>query len=189
MASLAMRDDDLPPRQDAGPTLMAISGVLMFFVLLTTALRIFVRIKNRIFGWDDVTILMSVACAVTRLAHEVKQHHHGNGQHKVYLDPYDYKMINKFGWFAQIFLFSAVAFLKVSLGLLILRIKNTRPLRYLVYGTIGGVLVTNFGVVIILLAECRPAGFWRGASAKCWPPKVRIYSIYATIGMLNLNEL
>jgi hypothetical protein len=53
----------------------------------------------------------------------------------------------------------------------------------------AGVLVTNFGCVIILLAECRPAGFWREASAKCWPSNIRIYSIYATIGMFTFPSV
>ena len=154
----------------------------MAFILTTTALRMFVRIKNRIFGWDDATILMSVACAITRLAFLIRQEQHGNGKHNVYLSSYDYMMVNKYGWFSQIFLFSAVAFLKLSIGLLILRIKDSKALRMLMYGVVSGVLFTNFGVVVILLAECRPAGFWRGKAAKCWPSKVRIYSIYATIG-------
>ena len=52
----------------------------------------------------------------------------------------------------------------------------------------AGVLITNFGCVIILSVECRPAGFWRGVLAKCWPSKIRIYSMYATIGMLVLSK-
>ncbi|KAK1498951.1 integral membrane protein [Colletotrichum cuscutae] len=46
----------------------------------------------------------------------------------------------------------------------------------------ASVLVTNFGVVVILIAECQPIGFWRGKSAVCWPTHIRIYFIYATIG-------
>ncbi|RDL41219.1 Integral membrane protein [Venustampulla echinocandica] len=189
MSGLAHRDNGLPPQQDVGPILMWISGILMVLTVISTALRIFVRCKNRIFGWDDATMLLCVACAATRLGFEIKQAQHGNGKHRVYLSDQNYMMINKYGWYGQIFLFASVAFLKVSICLLILRIKNTKPLKILVYTVMAGVLITNFGVVIILLAECRPAGFWRGSSAKCWPTNIRIYCIYATIGYSVLTDL
>jgi hypothetical protein len=178
-----------PPKDDAGPILMWVSGVLMTFIIITTSLRMYVRIANRIFGWDDGTILIAVAIAVTRLGFEIKQSKYGNGQHRTYLTPHSYMMINKYGWLAQILLFSAVAFLKVSICLLILRIKDTRTFRIVIFTVMAGVLFTNFGCVIILLAECKPVGFWRGASAKCWPSKIRIYSIYATIGTRSFKFL
>jgi hypothetical protein len=183
--SLLSRDGSPPPDDDVGPVLMWISGVLAFFVITTTFLRLYVRVFNRIFGWDDGTILIACLTAVVRLAFLIKQSQHGNGRHRVYIKENDYMMINMYGWYAQIFLFTSVAFLKVSICLLLLRIKDTKPLRILLYIVMGGVIITNFGVVFILLAECRPAGFWRGASAQCWPTQIRIYSIYATICMLN----
>ena len=161
---------------------MWISGILMFFILVTTALRLVVRHFNRSLGFDDVAITLSVACAITRLAFLAKQYQHGNGRHMVYLTPENYTMINMYGWYAQIFLFSSVAFLKISIGLLILRLKDTKVLRIMTWTVIALVCITNFGVVVILLAECKPAGFWRGKNAVCWPNRVRIYSIYATIG-------
>ncbi|KAE9370148.1 hypothetical protein N431DRAFT_546099 [Stipitochalara longipes BDJ] len=181
--------NNLPSKDDAGPILMWISGVLMTFIILTTSLRMFVRIRNRILGWDDGTILIAVALAITRLGFQIEQSKYGNGKHRIYLTPYQYTMINKYGWAAQILLFSAVAFLKVSICLLILRIKDTRVLRMVVCTVMAGVLFTNFGCVIILLAECKPAGFWRGATAKCWSPKIRIYSIYATIAYSVVTDM
>lgn len=179
----------LPPQEDAGPILMWISGVLMGLIVITTALRMFVRGINRIIGWDDATILVTVAITITRLGFQIEQSRHGNGKHRVYLNADDYKLINKYGWYAQIMLFIAVAFLKLSICLLILRIKDTKALKAVVYTVMSGVLFTNFGCVIILIAECKPAGFWRGSSAKCWPNKIRIYSIYATIGMsISMND-
>lgn len=168
---------------------MWVSGVLMVFIVITTSLRLFVRIANRIFGWDDATILIAVALTITRFGFQIEQAKHGNGQHREYLTAENYTMVNKYGWYAQLLLFSAVAFLKVSICFLILRIKNTRALRIVVCTVVAGVLFTNFGCFVILLAECKPAGFWRGASAVCWPSRIRIYSIYATIGMCTPPRL
>src|SRR5882757_7458982 len=124
-----MNVNDLPPQNDDGLILMWVSGVLMIFIIINTALRIFVRMKNRIVRWDDATILVAVALATTRLGFQIEQSKCGNGKYRIYLTPHNYQMINNYGWAAQIFLFSAVAFLKVSICLLIFRIKDTRALR------------------------------------------------------------
>ncbi|KAI8278033.1 hypothetical protein K4K56_000409 [Colletotrichum sp. SAR 10_98] len=180
--SILQRDEALPPDEDIGPASVATAAVLTALMIITTSARIWVRTANRKLGWDDWTILIASGVSIVRFAFVVKQQQYGNGRHRVYLSDYDYMMINMYGWWGQILLFLAVAFLKVSICLLILRIKDTKVLKILLYTIMGGVLVSNFGVVIILVAECQPAGFWRGKSAKCWPTQIRIYSIWATIG-------
>ncbi|KAK3941959.1 hypothetical protein QBC46DRAFT_428825 [Diplogelasinospora grovesii] len=60
--------------------------------------------------------------------------------------------------------------------------SNDRWLRNLLYGAMAGLVVTNGGVIVILLAECSPVeAYWRG-NGVCWDSRVRIYSIYFTIG-------
>lgn len=182
--SILQRDEALPPDEDIGPASVATAAVLTALMIITTSARIWVRTANRKLGWDDWTVLIASGVSIVRFAFVVKQQQYGNGRHRVYLSDYDYMMINMYGWWGQILLFLAVAFLKVSICFLILRIKDTKILKILLYTIMGGVLVSNFGVVIILVAECQPAGFWRGKSAKCWPTQIRIYSIWATIGTL-----
>ncbi|KAK1848968.1 integral membrane protein [Colletotrichum chrysophilum] len=187
--SILQRDEALPPDEDIGPASVATAAVLTALMIITTSARIWVRAANRKLGWDDWTILIASGVSIVRFAFVVKQQQYGNGRHRVYLSDYDYMMINMYGWWGQILLFLAVAFLKVSICLLILRIKDTKVLKILLYTIMGGVLVSNFGVVIILVAECQPAGFWRGKSAKCWPTQIRIYSIWATIAFSVLTDL
>ncbi|KAF6794285.1 integral membrane protein [Colletotrichum sojae] len=186
---LFQRDEALPPDENVGPISVALAAVLTALLIITTGLRIWVRAANRKLGWDDWTILLAAATCIARFAIVVKQAEHGNGRHRVYLTEWNYMMVNMYGWWGQILLFAAVAFLKASICLLILRIKDTKALKVMLYILMAGVLLTNFGVVIILIAECRPAGFWRGASAKCWPTEVRIYAIYATIAYSVLTDL
>ncbi|KAL0935585.1 uncharacterized protein CTRU02_210176 [Colletotrichum truncatum] len=187
--SLLQRDDPLPPDEDVGPISVSLAAVLTGFLIITTGLRLWVRTANRKLGWDDCTIILAGLTAIIRFAFCVKQAQHGNGRHRVYLSDYDYMMINMYGWYGQVFLFISVAFLKVSICLLILRIKDTKTLKILLYILMAGVLITNFGIVIILMAECHPVGFWRGKSATCWPTEIRIYSIYATIAYSVLTDL
>ncbi|KAF0328766.1 integral membrane protein [Colletotrichum asianum] len=187
--SILQRDEALPPDEDIGPASVATAAVLTALMIITTSARIWVRAANRKLGWDDWTILIASGVSIVRFAFVVKQQQYGNGRHRVYLSDHDYMMINMYGWWGQILLFLAVAFLKVSICLLILRIKDTKVLKILLYTIMAGVLVSNFGVVIILVAECQPVGFWRGKSAKCWPTQIRIYSIWATIAFSALTDL
>ncbi|TKW54691.1 hypothetical protein CTA1_5615 [Colletotrichum tanaceti] len=156
--------------------------LLLVVLLVTTALRLWARAGCRNLGWDDYTIAAAALSATVRYAFGVMQLPHGNGRHRVYLTNHEYTMINMYGWWGQLFHFTSMAFLKVSLALLILRIKSNGSLNTLLYAVIVGSLIINFAVVIILLAECRPAGFWRGKNADCWPNTIRIYAIWVSIG-------
>ncbi|OHE92932.1 integral membrane protein [Colletotrichum orchidophilum] len=189
LTNFIIRDDSLPPDEDAGPISFSLALILTIFLIITTGLRLWVRAANRGLGWDDLTIILAAATAITRFGFIVLQWEHGNGRHRVFLSDYNYMMINMYGWWAQMLLFISVAFLKVSICLLILRIKDTKMLKTLLYIIMAGVLITNFGVVIILIAECHPVGFWRGKSAVCWPTDIRIYSIYATIAYSVVTDL
>ncbi|KAK1706712.1 integral membrane protein [Colletotrichum lupini] len=187
--TVVSRDESLPPNEDVGPISFSLALALTIFLVITTGLRLWVRVANRKLGWDDLTIALAGATAVVRFAFVVLQWKHGNGKHRVYLSNHDYMMINMYGWWGQMLLFISVAFLKVSMCLLILRIKDTKVLKRLLHVIMAGVLITNFGVVIILIAECQPVGFWRGKSAVCWPTHIRIYFIYATIAYSVLTDL
>ncbi|KAI9146981.1 hypothetical protein HJFPF1_13010 [Paramyrothecium foliicola] len=178
----------LPPDENVGIPLLALSSTLIAFVIGTTCLRMFARIKNRAVGWDDYTICLATILAILRLGTQVAQSHHGNGRHRWYIDPHDYMLSNMYGWYAQLLLFSSICVLKISICLLILRIRGDRWLKILLYAVIAGLVVTNGGVIIILLAECKPVGYWR-KGAVCWDNRIRIYSIYFTIAYSILTDL
>ncbi|KAH7258980.1 uncharacterized protein BKA55DRAFT_723783 [Fusarium redolens] len=76
---------------------------------------------------------------------------------------------------------------QISILLLLLRIKDSKKVRYAAWGIMAGLVVTNFGCIIILLSECRPvSAYWTGVG-DCWNPRIRIYYIYATIVFVIWN--
>ncbi|OAA65259.1 hypothetical protein SPI_02046 [Niveomyces insectorum RCEF 264] len=179
-----------PPSDDnIGPALIVSSSVLMGAVVVTTVLRLLVRARNRMLGWDDYTVLVVAVLAAARLGCQAAQVRHGNGRHEVYLDDGDYAAAIRYGWYALLLFFVAICLLKISICLLLLRIKNERWLRWLIYATMAGLVVTNGGVVVILLAECRPVDTYWTDMAQCWNPRVRVFSIYVTIGYSILTDL
>jgi len=118
--------------------------------------------------------------AVARMSIQIVSVRHGNGKHREFVSDHDYKMINKLTWATQVLLFPTICLMKVSICILILRIKDTRILRWIVGIIITGLVLTNLECLLVLLAECSPLdAYWNGTSAEhCWPAKVRIYSIY-----------
>ncbi|KZL88083.1 integral membrane protein [Colletotrichum incanum] len=186
---MSFQKDSVPPDETVGPIWLGVSSSLVVLLLATTAFRLWARFGRRNLGWDDYTIALAAITATVRYAFGVMQLPHGNGRHRVYLSDHDYMMINMYGWWGQLFHFTSMAFLKVSLCLLVIRIQSNKPLRVLLYAVMFGSVIINFAVVIILVAECRPVGFWRGNGAQCWPNSIRIYAIWISIAYSVLSDL
>lgn len=128
---------------------------------------------------------MCCLLAIGRTTIQIISVHHGNGRHRVYISPEEYQYVNFLTWMTQIFLFLNIGLLKCSICILILRIKDTKILKYGLYTMMGGLILTNLECVLVLLAECSPVEkYWNPTvPGKCWNTKVRIYSIYLQVGM------
>ncbi|RPA81148.1 hypothetical protein BJ508DRAFT_117180 [Ascobolus immersus RN42] len=170
-------------KEDFGPTLLSFTAILTLFVVITTGLRVYTRFKSKMLGSDDYTIGFTALLAVVRFALQIEQDKYGNGRHREFVPVADYVHNNMLGWYGQVILFASSAFLKISICLLLLRIKETRRLRMFMYGVMAGLVITNFGCIVILIAQCQPTSkYWTGSpEGKCWDTRVRIYSIYFTI--------
>ncbi|KAH7174643.1 uncharacterized protein B0J16DRAFT_348916 [Fusarium flagelliforme] len=179
----------LPPDDNVGPALLGVSGTCLALVIITTSIRIWVRSALRSLGPDDYTIVTVTILGIARFSVQVAQVAIGNGRHRWYIEPEDYVRNNMLGWVAQLLLFASICLLKISILLLLLRIKDSRRVKFAAWGIMAGLVITNFGCIIILLAECKPtSAYWTGVG-ECWDPRVRIYYIYATIAYSIVTDL
>ncbi|KAI8931653.1 hypothetical protein NX059_011302 [Plenodomus lindquistii] len=183
--------DPLPPDYSVGSVLLILTCILTGFTIITTVLRIWARYGRRALGWDDLAIAVCCVLATIRTAIQILSVAHGNGRHRWYISQEDYQYVNFLTWLTQIFLFTNIALLKCSICMLILRIKNEKVLRRFLYGMMVGLVLTNLWPIIILLAECNPVKkYWRPQiPGKCWPTKVRIYSIYLQVAYSVITDL
>ncbi|KAM0269186.1 hypothetical protein ACHAPA_004454 [Fusarium lateritium] len=187
--STVVPPNPLPPDENVGPVLLGVSVVCLALVIITTGIRIWVRLGLRSLGWDDFTIVVATLLGVARFGVQAAQVKIGNGRHRWHIDAADYMENNRLGWFAQMLLFASICLLKISILLLLLRIKDSRSVKYSAWAIMAGLFFTNFGCIVILLAECTPTNaYWTGVG-KCWDPRIRIYSIYATIGILVHHQI
>jgi len=182
--------DPLPPDRDLGPALVILTCILTVISVVTLVLRYWVRTTRRSLAWDDYTIGAAVVLAVIRTVLQIIQVHYGDGRHTWYLSAYENRVINEYGWIAQVLLFATNCLVKISICLLVLRIKDTKRLRFWLYIMMGGLLLFNLVPIIVLLAECHPVkAYWDPTAGHCWNSKIRIYVIYCAIGYGIITDL
>jgi hypothetical protein len=172
-----------PASDDRGPALAIVSGLFCAIAFATTALRLWVRKERRGLGWDDYTIGLAMVLTIIEAGLNIKAVTRGKGKRSAYLSKADIEFVNMYGWYAQHFLFAAMALVKASICLLILRIRESKRLKWFIWIVIGVLLASSVELSIVLLVQCKPIStYWRPSAGVCWPPKVRIYSVYVQAG-------
>lgn len=179
--------DPLPPDENKGIILLALTCTLTSIAIVMTALRCWVRRVYHQLGWDDYLIAITTLLAVARMGLQIVGVKHGNGRHIWYLSDQQYEWIVRSSWYTQLILFPAICLLKISICLLLLRIFSTRAIEWWLYAMMAGLVITNLEPIIVLLAECSPIKtYWEPEAGTCWSPQIRIYSIYVQVGASQL---
>ncbi|KAK3699629.1 hypothetical protein LTR37_016365 [Vermiconidia calcicola] len=175
---------------DVGPLLLVVGIVLTLLAIATTILRLWARIQRRVPGWDDYTIVLATTLGIARTIVQIVSVSRGNGKHQWNLPEEDYIYISFCGWLTALFLYPMLALLKISICLLVLRIKDVKKLRYFVWAVTIGLVLTNLLPFVILLAECDPvSASWKAQTEKCWRPDARLYSLYLQTAYSVLTDL
>lgn len=167
---------------DIGNVLLIPAAFFIVPSVTTTALRLWAR-RNSL-GLDDWTILIAALLTIVLNTLSIVGVKHGKGRHVCALDDESIAAIGRYSWVNQIILFWALFFIKISVCLLVLRVKSTASLRW-ASGLITALMITSTIVACAaLLAECKPvSAYWNRSSGECRAPTFRIYSIWVQAGM------
>jgi hypothetical protein len=169
--------------ENAGPILLGVSIAMLLTSAFTTALRCVVRYQRGSLGLDDYTMVVSALLAVGRCIVQWVSIAAGNGIHRRYLSTEEYQHVNFLSWVTQLILFPLLGLLKISVCLLVLRIRDTKLLKRFLWTLMAFLVVSSALPEFVLLAECHHvSAYWKGDKADCWPDGVRIYSIYFQTG-------
>ena len=109
-----------------GTIFVVINSIFTTFSLLTTALRFGIKAHRRQLKIEDWTILVAALLLVCQLALLAIAYHAGYGSHMIVLELDEIQQVLKSVYIAEFLLFLVLLFTKVSICLLVLRIKNTR---------------------------------------------------------------
>lgn len=197
-----------PPVQDSnlrGMTVSSISLVTFAIGANLVFLRMYVRMKRRITGWDDYTICVALVILSSDshntklgLAHwtqtlsllgtvaNVYQVANGAGRHIDTLTPVQLSEFIKWTFVQGIEFVIGTCFVKISVCMSILRfITKTRHLvRYFIYVIMGFLIISTLGLVVALLAQCRPlrALYDLDLKGKCYSENVSTSIAYVQAG-------
>lgn len=155
-------DLPLPPKENFGPTILASTLSMVLLGLVSTILRVWVRARViRNIGWDvsqshsspwfcahkqqDYAMMFAMLLAVAGELVIIVDLHHGAGQHRAWLDPNEFYYGIKLNFVTQPLFLWAICFVKVSVGLFLLRIASTPRYRKVIAG------ITIFMLVYTLI--------------------------------------
>ncbi|KAF2462740.1 uncharacterized protein BDR25DRAFT_161154, partial [Lindgomyces ingoldianus] len=158
-----------------GPGLEAAN--LVTFILATivvTARVLYRRLKIKSTSWDDYTIVLALLAAAVNTAFIVKYVESGGGRHTIYLR---LKAVDVAKWstIAQLPFIVSTTLTKISIALTIVRISNSRRLKWGMVPLVTVVVCAGISGIVILAAGCRPfEANWNYAAPRlnCWPRQV-----------------
>ncbi|KAF2108458.1 hypothetical protein BDV96DRAFT_652710 [Lophiotrema nucula] len=158
-----------------GPALEAVNLVSFILAFLMVTARVLYRyFKIKATAWDDYMIILATVAAAVNTAFIMKYVEYGGGRHTVYL-----KMkavdVAKWSTIAQLPFIISTTLTKVSIALMILRISNSKKLKWAMAPLVTVVVCVNLAGIVILAARCKPfESNWNYAipKPKCWPRTV-----------------
>ena len=173
-----------------GTQFLIIAVIFGTLSIITTAIRITVRIIKRQIGYDDGAISLATGLVMIELVFNGLEYHEGAGRHAFYLSERQRQRSLMWNYVTQYLLFLIICITKIGICLFILRIKNTGWLRWCLYALMAGLVVTTLPCIIILSAQCRPLwALWEPQSGTCWSRDVYNNAIWAQVGGLSPRTL
>ncbi|KAM5352647.1 hypothetical protein ACJ41O_005369 [Fusarium nematophilum] len=154
--------------------ILGVTGTLHVLALTFVGLRLYVRLGMvKAAGRDDWTMVASALCALGGFTIFVIQGLYGLGRHQDTIDPLDLITFQKVGfWQSIISATGAMALLKISIALNLLRLSQSRWYFWSLWISIGFVSAYSFMGMMTFFLHCQPMAFhWdkRIEGGKCYP--------------------
>lgn len=190
------------PIAGRGPQVAGVAGFFLALSTITIILRCYCRaivVKN--FGLDDWSALIAWIFFVFFCTFAIAGVHHGTGQHAVDLPQAEIPVGLKWWWACEpVYVLSNMA-LKLSIGVMLLRITVSRAHKIIIWTAVGILEVYSFGFFFLFVLQCLPSSyFWTrftGGSGTCIDPVITVNATYAysaitcavdwTLGLLPIS--
>ncbi|KAE8353211.1 hypothetical protein BDV28DRAFT_148276 [Aspergillus coremiiformis] len=176
-----MTSASLPPDHRTTAGILALYYALTAIAVLLVLLRAWVRLHlTKNWGWDDTFIVIALAALLTGLVVIQLQANVGLGRHVIYLEnpKQGFLEILKYSMIYQIVNVSCAMITKYSISLYILRIRDSRALRWALAWIMLFMTLATIGAVVIIAVSCIPLEhLWnKSIPGTCLPPS-KVYSV------------
>ncbi|TVY36805.1 hypothetical protein LOCC1_G005986 [Lachnellula occidentalis] len=134
--------------QGRGPELIGVTGFLMALSSVTTLLRCYSRaVLVKSFGADDCFAI--AGC------------YHGTGQHSDLIPPAELPVGLKWWWCCELVYVLSNMFLKLSIGIMLLRLTIVKTHRFIIYAVLAVLELYGVAYLLLFILQCRPSNyFW-----------------------------
>ncbi|KAH8672964.1 hypothetical protein BGZ61DRAFT_427561 [Ilyonectria robusta] len=153
--------------------ILAVTTTFHFLALTSVGLRLYVRLGMvKAAGRDDWTMMASGLCAFIGWLIFVLQSFHGLGRHRATIEELDYIEFQKVGfWQSIISATCAMALLKISIALNLLRLSQSKWYFWSLWSSIVFVSAYSFMGMMTFFLHCQPmAAHWdTRIDGKCYP--------------------
>ncbi|KAF2395898.1 hypothetical protein EJ06DRAFT_534584 [Trichodelitschia bisporula] len=160
------------PNHSTTPVVVGSLGFLLCLTILTCFARIYTRIRPYPnLGLDDCTIVISTILATINFVLVCRMYVATGGHNAVYFKLDTLVYISKLGFVIQPLWVWTITFIKVSVVLMLLRIKQSYPWRVAGYSMIALLFAVAIVSLICQLLQCKPISHnWdvMAMGAGCW---------------------
>ncbi|OCL15018.1 hypothetical protein AOQ84DRAFT_279845 [Glonium stellatum] len=181
------------PDTNEAPTLIGLTAALHFVSLTTYGARMYTRSRPVLrLGWDDYFITAAVICDMVEWTLLMTSTGYGLGRHNFYLAPGSAMQAEKFLFISQPPFAWALAFTKISIACMLLRIQRSQGWMIFLYLMMVLQVLTAVTINTFQFSLCDPvAAIWDPSipGAKCKPPIVGQISIYVTAAVTILTDV
>lgn len=159
------------PNEDQGPTILGATLTVTIAALITTATRLYVRVRViRNVGWDDYTMLSAMVLCVVGQIIIVPEVYYGAGRHIEYIDPVSFSKAFKLNFITQPLYLFAIALVKLAIGFFLLRIAVQKFYRRIIIGIMVFMSVYTCGCFLTIVLQCTDLRVMWDPTVKgtCW---------------------
>ncbi|KAE8444231.1 hypothetical protein EG329_000731 [Mollisiaceae sp. DMI_Dod_QoI] len=166
------------PDLDYGPKLLAATLVVTCAAFIAVLARMWVRkVIIQSVGWDDYVICAAMLLSLIGEALTITDVSYGAGRHAVYLTDASKKSYGLYlNFIGQPIFLVAVVFVKVSIGLFLLRLTPSQFYHRFIWGMIAFMGMYTTVALITILTQCRPLN-------SIWDPKVTKAICFSPLGL------
>lgn len=179
----------LPSQNDTIlPLVIGTTSTLWSISLITYVLRIYTRCRPYPnLGWDDFAISLAMAMATANWGCNLGVQFATGGRHIRYITMSQLETAGQLGFIAMVLWVWALTALKVSVALMLLRIKQTPSWKKGVWCLIIFLIFVGIGSTLAQLLQCLPVSanwdvYLRMSGSNCWTPEKQENVTYLVSG-------
>ncbi|KAH7081358.1 hypothetical protein BKA63DRAFT_206862 [Paraphoma chrysanthemicola] len=182
-----------PPDTNNAPAFLGVTGVFTLLAIGLCSARVYTRIrpKGSSLRVDDYLVLIGTILCTANFFLSLGSSVHGWGHHSAYVAPKDIVLVFKLNFAQQVSWILAIALVRLSIALSLLRLSPDRWWTCTLWGIIAIQIITYLGHMLFQFFNCTPlrANWEPVYDIRCWPRRYVLIFGWVANGILVANDV